>query len=71
MPKFGRKPEGKRPCGRPKRRWEDNVRKNLRELGWEGAGWMNLAQDRDQWRDVVNTVVNLRVHKRRIYWLAE
>jgi hypothetical protein len=42
------KPEGKRPLGRPKRRWENNIEKNLREIGWGGMNWINLAQDRDQ-----------------------
>jgi hypothetical protein len=42
--------EGKRPLGRPKRRWEDNIRMVLREMGWEGVVWIHLAQERDQWR---------------------
>jgi hypothetical protein len=54
-------PEGKRPLGRPRRRWEDNIRMYLRETGWGGMDWLNLAQDRDQWRTLVNTVMNLRV----------
>jgi hypothetical protein len=49
-------PEGKRSCRRPRRRWEDNIRMDLREIGWEGVDWMHLAQDRVQWRAVVNTV---------------
>jgi hypothetical protein len=57
------KPEGKRPLGRPRRRWEDNIRMDLREIGWGGLEWINLAQDRDQWRALVNTVMNLRVPK--------
>jgi hypothetical protein len=48
------KPEGKRPCGRTRRRWEDNIKMDYREIEWEGVGWMHLAQDRDQWRAVVN-----------------
>jgi hypothetical protein len=56
-----RSPEGKRPLGRPRRRWEDNIRMDLREIGWGGMGWIDLAQDRDQWRALVNTVMNLRV----------
>jgi hypothetical protein len=44
------KPEGKRPVGRPRFRWVDNIKKNLRELGWDGMDWIDLAQDRDQWR---------------------
>ena len=54
------KPEGKRPLGRPRRRWEDNVKMDLREVGGVGD-WMELAQDRDRWRALVNTVMNLRV----------
>jgi hypothetical protein len=54
-------PEGKRPLGRPRRRWEDNIRMDLREIGWGGMNWIDMAQDRDQWRALVNTVMNLRV----------
>jgi hypothetical protein len=55
-------PEGKRALGRPKRRWEDNIRMDLREIGFEGVeDWNHLAQDRDQWRAVVNTVINFQV----------
>jgi hypothetical protein len=53
--------EGKRPLGRPRRRWEDNIRMDLREIGWGGMDWINLAQDRNQWRALVNTVMNPRV----------
>ena len=54
------KPEGKRPLGRPRRRWEDNIKMDLQEVA--GAGdWMELAQDRDRWRALVGTVMNLRV----------
>jgi hypothetical protein len=53
-------PEGERPLRRPRRRWEDNVRMNL-EIGWGGMDWIDLAQDRDHWRALVNTVMNLRV----------
>jgi hypothetical protein len=55
------KPEGKRPLGRPRRRWVDNIKTNLREIGWDGMDWIDLAQDRDWWRALVNTVMNLRV----------
>jgi hypothetical protein len=55
------KPEGKRPLGRPRHRWVDNVKMVLKELRWGGMDWVDLAQDRDQWRAVVNTVMNLRV----------
>jgi len=55
------KPEGKRPLGRPRFRWEDNIRIDLREIGWYGVDWMHLTQDRDQWRALVDTVMNLQV----------
>ena len=54
------KPEGKRPLGRPRRRWEDNIKMDLREVGG-GGDWMELAQDRGRWRALVNMVMNLRV----------
>jgi hypothetical protein len=56
-----RKPEEKRQLGGPRRGWEDNIRKNIREIRWEGMDWMHLAQDRDQWQAFVKTVINLRV----------
>jgi hypothetical protein len=56
-----RKPEGKTPLERPRRRWETNIAMNLTERGWEGVDWIHLAQDRDQWQAVVNTVMNLWV----------
>jgi hypothetical protein len=56
-----RKPERKRPRGRPRRRWVDNIKMDLREIGWYGMDWIDVAQDRDQWTDLVNTVMNLRV----------
>jgi hypothetical protein len=55
------KPEGKRPLGKPRRRWMDNIKMVLREIGWDVMDWIDLAQDRDQWRALVNTVINLRV----------
>jgi hypothetical protein len=55
------KPEGKRPLGRPTRRWVDNIKMDLREIGWGEVDWFDMAQDRDQWRALVNTVLNLRV----------
>jgi hypothetical protein len=53
------KPEGKRQLGRPRRRWDNNIKMELREIGWGGMDWIDLAQDRDQWRALVNTVMNL------------
>jgi hypothetical protein len=55
------KPEGKRPLGRPRDRWEDNIKVDLREIEWGGMHRIDLAQDRDQWRALVNTVMNFRV----------
>jgi hypothetical protein len=55
------RPEDKRPLGRPRRRWEDDIRMDLREIGIDGANWIDLAQDRVHWRACVNTVMNLRV----------
>jgi hypothetical protein len=55
------KPEGKRPLGRPRRRWADNIRMDLREVEWDGRDLIDLAQDRDRWRAYVNAVMNLRV----------
>jgi hypothetical protein len=55
------RPEGWRPLGRPRRRWDDNIKMDLREIGFGDVDWINLAQDRDRWRALVNTVMNLRV----------
>jgi hypothetical protein len=55
------KPEGKRPIGRPRRRWEDEIRMDIREIGLGGVDWSRLAQDRERWRAVVSAVMNLRV----------
>jgi hypothetical protein len=55
------KPEGNRPLGRPRRRCADNIKMDLREVGWNGRDWIDLAQDRDRWRVYVNAVMNLRV----------
>jgi hypothetical protein len=54
-------PEGRRPLERPRRRWEDNIKMDLREVGWGSMDWINLAKDRDRWRALVNAVMNLRV----------
>jgi hypothetical protein len=53
--------EGRRPLGRPRRRWEDNIKMDLQEVGWEGMDGIDMAQDRDRWRALVNAVMNLRV----------
>jgi hypothetical protein len=53
-------PEGKRPLGRPKRKWVDNIKMDVREIGWDGMDWIYLAQDGDQWRALVNAVMNAR-----------
>jgi hypothetical protein len=55
------KPEGKRPLGRPKRKWVDNIRMDIVELGWSDVVWVCLAEDKDRWRALVNSVLNLRV----------
>jgi hypothetical protein len=55
------KPEGKRPLGRKRHKWVDNIKIDLREIGWDGMEWIDVVQDRDQWRALVNKVMNLRV----------
>jgi hypothetical protein len=55
------KPQGKTPLGRPRRRWVDNIKMDLRQIGWDGVDRIDMSQDRDQWRALVNTVLNLRV----------
>ena len=60
-----RKPEGKRLLGRPRRRWEDNIKMDFQEVGGDCGDWMELAQDRDRWLALVSTVMNLRVLKIR------
>jgi len=65
------KPEGKRPLGRARRRWGDNIKMDLQEVGGGFEDWMELAQDRDRWRALVSTMMNPRVPKMRgISWLA-
>jgi hypothetical protein len=54
------RPEGRRPLGRPRRRWED-IKMDLQEVGWRGMDWVDMAQDRDRWRVLVSAVMNLRV----------
>ena len=58
---LGGKPEEKRPLGRPRRRWEDNIKMDLEEVGTDCGDWIELAQDRDGWRALVSTVMNFRV----------
>jgi hypothetical protein len=53
--------EGKRPLGRPRHRWLDNIKMDLRDIGWDGTDWIDLVHDRDQWRALVNMVMNLWV----------
>jgi hypothetical protein len=55
------KPEGKRPLGRQRHRWVDNIKIDLREIRWDGMDWIDLAQNKDQWSALLNTVMNLRV----------
>jgi hypothetical protein len=55
------KPEGKRPLGRPRHRWVNNIKMDLREIGWGGEGWIDIAQDSDKWIAFVNTVLNLQI----------
>jgi hypothetical protein len=55
------KPEGKRPLGGPRRRWEDGIRMDFRQIDWGSVDWIQLAEDRDRWQALVNTVMNLRV----------
>jgi hypothetical protein len=55
------KPKGKRSLGRSRRRWVDNIKMDLKEIGWDGVDWIDVVQDRDKWRTLVNTVMNLRV----------
>jgi hypothetical protein len=56
-----RKPKGQRPLGRPRRRWVDTIKIDLREIGWGGMDWIDLAKGREKWRALVNIVMNLRV----------
>ena len=60
------KPEGKRPLGKPRRRWEDNIKKDFQEAGGGCGDWMELPQDKDRWRELVSTVMNFRVQKIRV-----
>jgi hypothetical protein len=64
------KPEGKRPLGRPRCRWEDGIRMDLREIGLGGVDWIRLSQDRDRWRAIVSAVMNLQVLAPRSLFLV-
>jgi hypothetical protein len=55
------RPEGRRPLGRLRRRWEDNIKVDIQEMGWSGVDWIELAEDGDRWRALVNAVMNLRI----------
>jgi hypothetical protein len=55
------RPEGRRPLGRPRHRWEDNIKMDLQEVGWRDMDWIDMAQDRDRWRALVSVVMNLQV----------
>jgi hypothetical protein len=55
------RPDGRRPLGRPRRRWDDNIKMYLQEVRWGGMDWIDLAQDMDSWQELVNAVMNLRV----------
>jgi hypothetical protein len=61
------KPEGKIPLGRPRRRWENGIRLDIKEIGWGSVEWIHFAQDDDRWRTLVNTVMNLRILEPRNY----
>jgi hypothetical protein len=58
---FGGKSKGERPLGRPSHGWEDNIKMDMKEIVWEGMDWIDMAQDRGRWRDLVSAVMNLRV----------
>ena len=64
------RPEGRRPLGIPRRRWEDNIKMGFQEIGWMGLHWINLAQDKDGCRAVVNAVMNLRVPQNSVNLLS-
>jgi hypothetical protein len=55
------KPQAKRPLRRPRRRWEDNIKMDLQKVGWRGVDWIDLAQDSDRWRALLNAVMNLQI----------
>jgi hypothetical protein len=70
MQDFGGKPDGKRPLGRPRSRWEDNIKLDLQKVGCGGMDWIELAQDRDRWQALVDAVMNLRVPKNAVNFLT-
>jgi hypothetical protein len=55
------RPDGKRPAGKPRPRWEDNIKMDFKEIGWKGMDWIDLAEDREKWRELLNVVMNLGV----------
>jgi hypothetical protein len=55
------RPEGRRPLGRPRHRWENSIKMDLQEVEWDGVAWIDVTQDRDRWQALVNAVMNLRV----------
>jgi hypothetical protein len=55
------RPEGRRPLGRPRCRWKDNIKMELQEVGWGGMDWIDISQDRDRWRALVNAIMNVQV----------
>jgi hypothetical protein len=55
------RPDGRRPLGKPRCRWEDDIKMDLQEVGWDGVAWIDVVHDRDRWRALVNAVMNLRV----------
>jgi hypothetical protein len=64
------KPERKRPLGRPRHMWVDHIKMDLREIEWDGVDWINMAHGRDQWRALVNTILNLGVPKYAVKFLS-
>jgi len=70
MQDFGGKPDGKRPLGRPRSRWEDNIKMDLQKVGCGGINWIKLALDRDRWQALVDTVMNLQVPKKAVNFLT-
>ena len=70
MQDFGGKPDGKRPLGRPRSRWEDTIKMDRQKVGCGGMDWIKLALDRDRWQALVDTVMNLQVPKKAVNFLT-